>query len=149
MHSIVLRMARGTVLSSILPTFLLFLPHLRLITHIGHRIHRDERLRILPIDKIHQLLVFAFIHDCDDFIMLFQIIRANRLVNRCSTMQLFYDKAAQLFLFFRNNADTAFDIVVKNKMIQNDSVKIGAQNTQHHRLFIVYECRRKRYAHAG
>ena len=64
-------------------------------------------------------------------------------------MQFFYDKAAQLFFFFRNNADTAFDIVVKNKMIQNDSVKIGAQNTQHHRLFIVYECRRKRYAHAG
>ena len=118
-----------------LPLCLLFLPHLRLITHIGHRIHRDERLRILPIDKIHQLLVFAFIHDCDDFIMLFQIIRANCLVNRCSTMQLFYDKAAQLFFFFRNNADTAFDIVVKNKMIQNDSVKIGAQNTQHHRLY--------------
>ena len=80
-HSIVLRMERGTVLSSILPTFLLFLPHLRLITHIGHRIHRDERLRILPIDKIHQLLVFVFLNNI--------YIYSKMLILRCFSLSIF------------------------------------------------------------
>ena len=39
------------------------------------------------------------------------------------------DKLPQLLFLFRDDADTPLDIIVKNKMIQNDSVKIRSQNT--------------------
>ena len=42
-----------------------------------------------------------------------------------------------------------FLIIVKNEMIQNDSVKICAKDAQNHRLFIVNQGSRKRHAHAG
>ena len=106
-----------------LPFCLLFLPHLWLIAHIGYRIHRDKRLRIFPIDKVHQLLVFAFIHDCDDFIMLFQIICADCLINRCSAVQFFYDKTAQLFFFFCNNAPSFYRIRVPQKALRTCRIR--------------------------
>ena len=43
-------------------------------------------------------------------------------------------------LIFCDNADTALDVMIKNKMIQNDSVKISSQNTENDSLFIIDKC---------
>ena len=37
-------------------------------------------------DEFHQLLIFRFIHDCDDFIALFHVVCTIRFIHGCSTM---------------------------------------------------------------
>ena len=69
--------------------------------------------------------------------MFIKIVCAGRLIYRCSTMQILDDKPTKLFLLPGDNADTAFFVIIKNKMIKNYSVKISAKNTQNHRLFVV------------
>ena len=39
--------------------------------------------------------------------------------------------------------------MIKNKMIQNNSIKIRSKNTQDYRFFVVNECCRQGNAHTG
>ena len=102
---------------------------LRLIPHIRYIINRDKRFRVLLVYILHQLLIFAFIYDGDDLMAFFHVVSTDGFVDRCPAVQIVNDKLAQLFFLLRDDADTPFDIMVKNKMIQNDPVKIRSQNT--------------------
>ena len=102
---------------------------LRLIPHIRYIINRDKRFRVLLVYKLHQLLIFTFIYDGDDLTAFFHVIGSDGLINRGSAVQVVNDKLPQLLFLFRVYSDTPLDIIVKNKMIQNDSVKIRSQNT--------------------
>ena len=84
---------------------------------------------VFTIDIIHQFLVLRFVYNSNDLIALFHIVGADRLIDRSAAVQVINDKIAQLFLFFSDNADPPFYIVVKDKMVQNDAVKIGSQYT--------------------
>ena len=64
-------------------------------------------------------------------------------------MQVVDDKLPQLLFLLRDDADTPLDVMVKNKMVQNDSVKIRSQNTQNYCLFIIHKRRGKCHAHTG
>ena len=89
------------------------------------------------IYKIHQFLIFAVIDDGDDFTVLFKIVRADGFVDRGAAVQIVNDEPAKFFFFFGDDADTALSVVVENEAIQNHAVEIRAENTQHHRLFII------------
>ena len=102
---------------------------LRLIPHIRYIINRDKRFRVLLVYKLHQLLIFTFIYDGDDLTAFFHVIGSDGFVDRCAAVQVVNDKLPQLLLLLRDNADAPFDVMIKNKMIQNDSVKIRSQNT--------------------
>ena len=102
---------------------------LRLIPHIRYIINRDKRFRVLLVYKLHQLLIFTFIYDGDDLTAFFHVIGSDGFVDRCAAVQVVNDKLPQLLFLLRDNADAPFDVMIKNKMIQNDSVKIRSQNT--------------------
>ena len=102
---------------------------LRLIPHIRYIINRNKRFRVLLVYKLHQLLIFTFIYDGDDLTAFFHVVSSDGLIDRGSAVQVMNDKLPQLLFLFRDDADTPLDIIVKNKMIQNDSVKIRSQNT--------------------
>ena len=102
---------------------------LRLIPHIRYIINRDKRFRVLLVYKLHQLLIFTFIYDGDDLTAFFHVIGSDGFVDRCAAVQVVNDKLPQLLFLLRDNSDAPFDVMIKNKMIQNDSVKIRSQNT--------------------
>ena len=52
------------------------------------------------------------------------LCRTAGMVEGSVAEQVMDDKLPQLLFLFRDDADTPLDIIVKNKMIQNDSVKI-------------------------
>ena len=79
----------------------------------------------------------------------FHVVGTDGFVDRCTAVQIMDDKLAQFFFFLCDDADTPLDVMVKNKMIQNDSVKLRSQNTQNYCLFIVDKCRGKCHAHTG
>ena len=77
------------------------------------------------------------------------MIGTGGFIDRGTAVQVSCNKLTQFFLFLRDNADTPLDIIVKNKMIQNDSVEIGTQDTQHHRFLIIYQCCGQCHTHTG
>ena len=84
---------------------------------------------VFTIDIIHQFLVLRFVYNSNDLIALFHIVGADRLIDRSAAVQVIDDKMAQFFFLFCDNADPALYIVVKDKMIQDDAVKISSQYT--------------------
>ena len=122
---------------------------LRLIPHIRHIINRDKCFRVLLVYKLHQLLIFIFIYDGDDLTAFFHVIGSDGFIDRCTAVQVVDDKLPQLLFLLRDNADAPFDVIIKNKMIQNDSVKLRSQNTQNYCLLIVDKRRGKCHAHTG
>ena len=88
---------------------------LRLITHTGYIINRNKCLRINLIDKLHQLLIFTFIHNRNNLIMLFQIIGSYGFIDCCSTMQILNNKLSKFFFLPGDNADAPFSVLIKNK----------------------------------
>ena len=75
------------------------------------------------IDIRHQFLIFALINNRDNLIVFFFIISANGLINRCAAVQLMNNKLSQSLFLLCNNADSALDIVVENKMISTMPLK--------------------------
>ena len=59
----------------------------------------------------------------------FHFIGSDGLIDRGSAVQVMNNKLPQLLFLLRDNADAPFDVMIKNKMIQNNSVKIRSQNT--------------------
>ena len=59
----------------------------------------------------------------------FHFIGSDGLIDRGSAVQVMNNKLPQLLFLLRDNADAPLDIMIKNKMIQNNSVKIRSQNT--------------------
>ena len=84
---------------------------------------------VFTVDIIHQFLVFWLIYDGNDLIAFFQIVGTDGFIDGSAAVQVIDDKMPQLFLFFSDNADPPFYIVVKDKMVQDDAVKIGSQYT--------------------
>ena len=80
--------------------------------------------------------------------MPFQVVRADGLVDGRAAVQVVDDELPERLLLLGDDADTALAAVVEDEIIQNDSVEIGAENAQHHRLFVVDEGGGKRHAHA-
>ena len=58
------------------------------------------------------------------------------------------DELTQRLLFFGDDADAAFDAVIKDEMVQHDAVEVSTEDTQHHGLFIVDQGRGKRHTHS-
>ena len=102
-----------------------------LITHIRHIIYRDKCKGIFFVDEVHQLLILRLIYDGDDLISFLHIV---------STVCLFF--------LLRDDAHTSFNVMVKDKMIQNDSVEISSKDTQNDSLLVINKCGRKCNAHA-
>ena len=59
------------------------------------------------------------------------------------------DKFPKFFFLWSDDTYPAFDIVIKNKMIQNNSVKIRSKDTQNYRFLVVNECCRQSNTHTG
>ena len=102
---------------------------LRLIPHIRHIINRNKSFRVLLVYKLHQLLIFTFIYNGYDLMAFFHFIGSDGFIDRGSAVQVMNNKLPQLLFLLRDNADAPFDVMIKNKMIQNNSVKIRSQNT--------------------
>ena len=64
-------------------------------------------------------------------------------------MQVVDNEVPQRFLFFGDDADAPLDVVVKDKMIQHQTVEIGSQYAENNGLFVVDQRRRQRHAHTG
>ena len=94
-----------------------FLPDLRLVLHIGDVVNRNKRLWVLAVDEVHQLLIFAFVHDGNDLVVLFQIVCTDGLVHGRTAVQVMKDELTQRLLFFGDDADAAFDAVIKDDTI--------------------------------
>lgn len=77
-------------------------------------------------DVIHQFLIFRFIYNGNNLIPLLHIVGTDGFVNGSSAVQIIYDKLSECFFFFRDNADSALNIMVKNKMIENNTIKISS-----------------------
>lgn len=75
---------------------------------------------------IHQFLIFGFIYNCNNLIPLLHIVGTDGFVNGSSAVKIIYDKLSECFFFFRDNADSALNIMVKNKMIENNTIKISS-----------------------
>ena len=86
------------------------------------------------IDIRHQFLIFALINNRDNLIVVSLYYKRQWLINRCAAVQLMNNKLSQRLFLLCNNADSALDIVVKNKMIQHNAVEISAENTQNYSL---------------
>ena len=91
---------------------------------------------------IHQPLILTLIHDRNDLMVLFHVIGSDGFINRCSAVQIVDNEFPKLLFLLRDDADPAFDVVIENKMIQNDSIKIGSQNTQDQRFLVIDKSRR-------
>lgn len=105
------------------------LPYLNLwlISHIRYIIYSDKCFWIKCINEFHQLLIFHFIYDGDDFITLFHIVCTICFIYRCSTMQFMDDKFTKLFFFWCDDTYSSFNIMIKDKMIENNAIKISAK----------------------
>ena len=57
------------------------------------------------------------------------------------------NKFPKFFFLWSDDTYPAFDIMIKNKMIQNNSIKIRSKNTQDYRFFVVNECCRQGNTH--
>ena len=60
--------------------------------------------------------------------MLFKVIRADGLVDRRAAVQILNDELAERFFLLRDDTDAALFIVVEDEVIQNDAVKVRAEN---------------------
>lgn len=89
------------------------------------------------VNIIHQLLVLAFIYNSNDFVMLFQIVSADCLIDGSATVQGIDNKISQLFFFFSDDADPPLYILPEDKMIQNHAVQVGSQDAEDYRLFVI------------
>ena len=58
------------------------------------------------------------------------------------------NEVSELFFLLRDDAHTSFNVMVKDKMIQNDSVEISSKDTQNDSLLVINKCGRKCNAHA-
>ena len=58
-------------------------------------------MRVLTADIIHEFLILRLVHDGDDFVALLHIVCTDRLIDRRSAVQVFYNKPAQFFFPFR------------------------------------------------
>ena len=78
--------------------------------------------------------------------MLLKVVRG--LIDRRAAVQVVDDKLPERFLFLGDDADAALFVAVKDEIIQNDTAKVRAENTQHHGFPGVDKRRRERHAHA-
>ena len=69
------------------------------------------------IHIIHQFLILVLVHDGNDLVSFLHIISTDGFIDRRPAMKIIEDKIAELLLFFRNDAHTALDIMINNKMI--------------------------------
>ena len=51
--------------------------------------------------------------------------------HRCQVME---DELTQRLTLFGDDADAAFDAVIKDEMVQHDAVEVSTEDTQHHGL---------------
>ena len=77
-------------------------------------------------DITHQFLIFCFINDRDDLVSFLHIICPGGFIDSCSAVQIMDDKIPEFFFFLGDNAHTSLNIVVKDKMIQDNAVEISA-----------------------
>ena len=102
--------------------------------HVGDVIDGDEGFGVFAVDEVHELLVFAFVDDGDDLVVFFEVIGADRFVDRGAAVQVVDDEPAERLLLLGDDADAALFVVVKDEMVQNDAVEIRAEDAQDHRL---------------
>ena len=69
------------------------------------------------IHIIHQFLILVLVHDGNDLVSFLHIISTDGFIDRRPAMKSIEDKIAEFLLLFRNDTHTAFDIMIKNKMI--------------------------------
>ena len=81
--------------------------------------------------------------------MFFEVIGADRFVDRGAAVQVVDDEPAEFLLLLGDDADAALFVVVKDEMVQNDAVKIRAEDAQDYCLRIIDQRCRQRHAHAG
>ena len=99
-----------------------------LIAHVRYIVDGDEGQRVFPADVVHQLLVFIFVDNGDDLVVSFHIISTDGLVDRGTAVQILNNKAAKRLFLFCDDADAPFYIMVEDEVIQNDAVKVRAEN---------------------
>ena len=80
--------------------------------------------------------------------MLFKVIRTNSLIDRRAAVQVVDDKLPEFFFLLGDDADAALFVVVENKVVQNNAVKIGTEDAQNHGFLVVDKRGRKRHTHA-
>ena len=71
---------------------------------------------------MNRFLIFPFVYNGNDLISFFHNISTNRFVNSCTTVQITNNKLPQFLFLFCNDTDPSFDIMIKNKMIQNNTI---------------------------
>ena len=78
---------------------------------------------------IHQFLVFALIYDRNDLIAFFHVVGSYSLIKGGAAVQVMNDKISELLLFLCDHTDSPFHILSEDKMIQNNAIEIGTQDT--------------------
>ena len=119
-----------------------------LITHNRNVVYGDKCQRIFLVDKVHKFLIFCLINDRDDLVSFLHILCPGGFIDSGSAVQIMDDKIPEFFFFLGDNAHTSFNIMVKDKMIQDNAVEISAEDTENDGLFVIDERGGKCDAHS-
>ena len=124
---------------------LCFLP----VSHVGHIVYRDKCIRVGPDYEIHELLILMFINYGDDLHTLFACVGTCAFVESGPAVEIIYNEVLQLVhMFFRHDADAAFDLLAEDEMIQQKPAEVGAEDRKDQRPFVVDEYRQAAYGYA-
>ena len=117
--------------------------------HAGYIINRNKGFGIKFIYEFHQFLILTFVDNGDNLIVFFKIVGTGCFIYSSTAVQTFNNKTAQFFLLSCNNSDASIPGMIKNKIIQNDSVKVSTEKAQHNGFFVINQRCGKRHAHTG
>ena len=129
-------------------TCMLCAEFLRPVPDIRNLIYRDKRLWITGTDMVHERLVFALIDDRDDLVVLLKIVSTGGFIDRGPAVQVVDDELAEFLFLFSDNADTPLDVLIENKVVEDDPVHICTEDTEYDRLFVLNQCGGERHAHS-
>ena len=100
-----------------------------LVFHIGNIINGNESFGVQFVNEIHQFLIFGFVYNGNDLIAFLHIVGTVCFIDRGTAVEFVDNKLPEFFLFPGDDTYPALDVVVKNKMVQNDAVEISSQDT--------------------
>ena len=100
-----------------------------LISHIRYIVDSNKCFGIKFVNEIHQLLIFSFVYDSDNFVAFLHIVGTICFINCSATVEFMDNEITEFFFFLGNDTYPSLDIMIKNKMIQNNSIKISTKDT--------------------
>ena len=121
-----------------------FFHYLRRVSDLVHGVDRHKRFRVNLADEVHQLAILVLINNRDNLTAGRVIVRARDLVESCSAVKLVEDEINDFIELRGDDAHSSLDVDTEYEVIDDHSAEIRTEDTEHHGLRIITECRCKR-----